>query len=846
MASMLTLKQFLYSVPICSPPFTYQHLLTLFKSSQEDDDGVVLVNEKGVPLGIIFSSDFLLTLIEKPLISSSQNNTEVHTWEQSIPSVVPLDWETCISPLSIVSSDLSVWEFATCLNKKQQLGTKPPTYGLVDDQGKFLGLLNSWQILQRILAEDTNPQQELASATQLIKELLEELPLPVMLQTDQGETIQQNRTWREQVGELIPPENASSCPLPDETVGVPQNSTVGLSRKQERIFHHVGDNNSSQMTELACAQGLSSVSDYSDLPLSSVAGEMSLPSSHNHFGTQPPPISHQERVWQFIKCPLKTDKLPIPISIFVATDVTQQQQLCQELAAKNADLVQLNRLKDEFLACISHELKSPLTAVVGLSSLLQEQKIGDLNPRQFNYAQLIYRSGRQLMTLVNDLLDLTRLETGQLKLSFSPINIKGICERAYRSIEEKYKRRMDHPLSFNLEIEPGLKHLLADELRLHQMLVHLLDNAMKFTQNGGKVGLKVNRWEDWLAFTVWDTGIGIPEESQHLIFQKFQQLENPLTRQFEGTGLGLVLTQRLARAHGGEISFVSKVDQGSQFTLLLPPSPDNEQRSLHTQSCGPLILIVEAIPQSIEDLMDKLTQLGYCVIIARTGTEAVEKARQLRPYAIFLNPLLPLLSGWDVLTLLKSYPQTRNIPVFVTQTQGNQVSGEHHRANGFLRVPADLLTLQKILERGQPKIIHQSRPLTILRLNPNLSEEQEKTIALGSPLEWTSIAQLSQFNNRILEADDLEQAALLVTVWDVDVVLLDGQFLDNPESYLRSLAAEPELAVLPLIVLDITTAEAANKIGCLSVFPCLIADSKQASSELWQVISIAADHHHRS
>ena len=836
---MLTLKDFLYSVPIFTPPITAQELLNLFKSHPQTHDGVVVVNQQGIPLGIIFSRDFYLTLLEQGLGLYESSNHEVAREEKSPLSVTAWNWETCLSPLTLIRCDLRVSDFAARLTTYSPLDSTPPTYGLVDERGRFLGLLNSWRILQRDQKKETKAQTELASAKQLLKELLEELPLPVMLKTNQGEIIQQNRMWREQIGELIPPDDATACPLPQEASKFARTEQISLPQLSQ-----IEKEKTKAMINTAFDDWLNTNAQTLKLPLSEQREVIYRSVLPDRCELQPSPVAHQNRAWQFIKCPLRTDKLPIPISIFVATDVTQQQQLCQELAAKNADLVQLNRLKDEFLACISHELKSPLTAVVGLSSLLQEKKIGELNPRQIHYAQLIYRSGRQLMTLVNDLLDLTRLETGQLKLSFVPVNIKNICDRAYRSIVEKYQSKRETPPGFSLEIEAGIQHILADELRLHQMLVHLLDNAMKFTQTGGEIGLKVNRWQEWLAFTVWDTGIGIPEDSQHLIFQKFQQLENPLTRQFEGTGLGLVLTQRLARSHGGDISFVSKVDQGSQFTLLLPPSPDEKARSLNSNTSHPLILIVETVPQSIEDLRDKLTQLGYHVIIARTGTEAVEKARQLRPQGIFLNPLLPLLSGWDVLTLLKSDPQTQKIPVFLTQTQKNQILEHSTQADGFIQIPADSLTLKNCLYPLNSQVKPSHPPLTILGLMPNGSHQSQDKITLENRLEWTAMAQFSQLNHRILEADDLDQAALLVAVWDVDVLVLDGKFLEDGQTYLRSLADNPQLASLPLVVLDVTTAELANQIDNLSVFPCLISDSQEQISELWQVISIAAEHHY--
>ncbi|MGK7961314.1 ATP-binding protein [Crocosphaera sp.] len=833
---MLTLKQFLYSVPICTPPITYQQLKHLFQSTQQGHDSVVVVDREGIPLGIIFSRDFLKVLLHESVPATTEVTREISHWEHST-SVGSLNWDTLISPLTLIPSHFRVSELADRLQADLELA-RPSSYGLIDEEGKFLGLLNSWQILQTVLGEKSHSQQEFLSAKNLIKELLEELPLPVMLQTHQGEIIQKNRTWREQIGEFIPPDNATACPLPHHSINHSDSQTVSVSDRSNE------NHKTASITDIACAQWLKPNTESWRFPLPSQPKYGAENFLRDEWESQPPPRCEQDKVWQFIKCPLTTDKLPIPISIFVATDVSQQQQLCRELSAKNADLVQLNRLKDEFLACISHELKSPLTAVVGLSSLLQEEKIGSLNPRQVHYAQLIYRSGRQLMTLVNDLLDLTRLETGQLKLSFAPVNIREVCERAYNSIAEKYYKKTDQPLDFSLEIDPELQHLLADELRLQQMLVHLLDNAMKFSQTGGKFGLRVNRWEDWLAFTVWDTGIGIPEESQHLIFQKFQQLENPLTRQFEGTGLGLVLTQRLARAHGGDISFVSKAGQGSQFTLLLPPSPEREQQSPHSHSSNPLVLIVDAIPQSIEALMDKLTQLGYRVMIARTGTEAVEKARQLRPEAIFLNPLLPLLSGWDVLTLLKSDPLTHNIRVFVTQTQGNQLLGEKGCADGFIKVPTDLSTLENCLQPFKPKTKLRTTPLTILSLIPNLSPEDQASKPLTSRLEWNLIAQLSQLNHRILEADDLEQGLLLVSVWDIDVIVFDGQFLDHVEDYLRSLAQNPALSTLPLVILDVASAQVANTIKGLSVFPCLISDGKEQVSQLWEVISIAAATQH--
>ncbi len=614
----------------------------------------------------------------------------------------------------------------------------------------------------------------------------------------------------------------------------------------------------------------------------------------------------QERVWQFAKIPLdspetntenaelqtllKTDdsELSPDLWLVLATDVTEQQQLCKELAAKNADLIQLNRLKDEFLACISHELKTPLTAVLGLSRLLVDQQLGELNERQARYAGLIHKSGRHLMSVVNDILDLTRMETGQMELTLSPVTIRAVCERALseaKAIHTQTSKTTDTAKStaarspedqqFSITIESGLDQMVADELRLRQMLVHLLSNAFKFTEISGEIGLRVSRWEGWIAFTVWDTGIGIPEHQQHLIFQKFQQLENPLTRQFEGTGLGLVLTRALARLHGGDVSFLSREGKGSQFTLLLPPTPpktgftDSEAEDTqepetrntgtrglsisgrqhlntsaphHPTSSKRLVLVVEAVTRYIEDLTDHLKGLGYRVVIARSGTEAVEKARRLQPKVIFLNPLLPLLSGWDVLTLLKSDAVTRHIPVIFTATAAEKGQAFANRADGFLSLPVQYQTLAPLLETlcVSPKIQQPGldsseitpikTPLRILRLvNPELES------VTGHP---------SLREHRVIEVDDLDQAELLTRVWQFDVVLLDMQ-TPTAQTYLNQISQHPRLAALPLVTCDVVTTLAASQIPGLSVFPCLTPFGKDNNSNnkidpLLSVLQIAS------
>lgn len=774
---------------------------------------------------------------------------------------------------------------------------------LLEQRNRLIARLRSYQdgfAQLRVASAPTVASMQLAP----LLELVERLPLPLMLQTQNGGVIAQNRLWQQQVGELLDPN--------------------WLWQEAATLLESTSSTHPTLATEpnppasgLRLAGRTRTDPDDGAIATDVEEGDAALPPAFCQIGANTdtcvctcPLKNGQEQVLKFVKVPigtLKTDAIATPFRLanllvesgeplsvpegpidsntlwlVLAQDLTEQLQLAHELTAKNADLVQLNRLKDEFLACISHELRTPLTAVLGLSSLLKDQTLGQLNQRQVHYAQLIYQSGRHLMSVVNDILDLTRIETGQLELVPEPVELKTVCNRALeqakqiRLLEDKSAEETSLP-AFQLELEPGIGTIVADELRLRQMLVHLLSNALKFTEADQHIGLKINRWGGWIAFTVWDKGIGIAADKQHLVFQKFQQLENPLTRRFEGTGLGLVLTRRLARLHGGDVTFLSKEGQGSQFTILLPPSPPGapvgdpsvpgypggrvpvQRRELDRfahafgAEASPLndpnqflrrgsrlVLIVEAAPQFIEALSEQLSSLSYRVVIARSGTEALEKARRLQPCIVFLNPVLPMLSGWDVLTLLKSGAETRSIPVVVTATQVDEDQAQHSHADGLINLPVQPKALRQSLRRlvtdahppEPPTVVDR---LTVLRLSPGSSAEQSLPTADLNQL-------LHSHHYRVLEADDLEQAELLARVWKPNVVLLD-RTPSNPTEYFQQFSQHMFLASLPLVTLDQETAQAANQVLGLLVFPCLAALDPKGSGEtgaLLQVLQVAA------
>lgn len=715
----------------------------------------------------------------------------------------------------------------------------------------------------------------------VLESLIEELPLPLMVQTRDGHILTQNAAWRHQLAALQDPDTIwreitaflAEHQLEVDRLAVAGERSVAAGFEEEAIADRplplpLPDEGFPFAPLMALASEAESVL------RSDSSWEVLLQSAsllHQRGSCQRLPHSGNcvclcemesgdDRVWQFSGTrlgdrlpPIHPADLPEAIApdqvwLVLAQDITEQHQVAKELAAKNADLVQLNRLKDEFLSCISHELRTPLTAVLGLSNLLKDQMVGELNERQARYSRLIYQSGRHLMTIVNDMLDLTRIETGQLELTMIPLSVETICRRAFTQAKQVHvfddSLELQDPDGtapvppFDLQIQPDAQTMVADELRLRQMLANLLSNAMKFTDEAGQMGLKVERWDGWIAFTVWDTGIGIPKRQQHLIFQKFQQLEHPLTRRFEGTGLGLVLTQRLARLHGGDVTFTSTEGQGSQFTLLLPPDPSLRgvkpripQPKTVTWPGHSLVLVVEAVPQFLDDLGDQLRQLGYRVAIARSGTEALEKARQLQPLMIFLNPLLPLLSGWDVLTLLRSHPETRNIPILVTAGRSERSQAFRHGASDFLNLPVQPEALEAAianLQRQQETVADSAAttPLTILHLSPAIATRSDlppefaqlSSMDVGRSPALPLAEALHPHSCRVLEVDDLEQANLLARVWKPDLVLLDG-VLPEPLAYLRQLSQCSALATLPLITLSSENTQAAHQIAQLSVFP---------------------------
>ncbi|MBW4519496.1 MAG: PAS domain S-box protein [Scytolyngbya sp. HA4215-MV1] len=363
---------------------------------------------------------------------------------------------------------------------------------------------------------------------------------------------------------------------------------------------------------------------------------------------------------------------PTAISV-ISRDITQQKQIQAELAAKNIELERANRLKSEFLANMSHELRTPLTSILGFSSLLSQQIFGDLNSKQLLYTQQIHQSGQHLLSLINDVLDLSKVEAGQMLLDVTEISVMELCEDVLALVSAQAEARQ---LTLHQEIEPNLPSLMADELRVRQMLLNLLSNAIKFSYEKGNIGLEAKAQAGYLYFTVWDQGIGIAESKHKLLFQPFQQVDGSLARRHEGTGLGLALTRRLAELHHGTVEFESKEKEGSRFTIRLPCNLHSNivdlaleaepafVPSLQLDASAPIqVLIVEDHPLNAMLLQDILVHWGYKAHHVADGQQAITWLETQKADLILLDIQLPGMDGFEIAYQIRANPAWQEIPI---------------------------------------------------------------------------------------------------------------------------------------------------------------------------------------
>ena len=356
----------------------------------------------------------------------------------------------------------------------------------------------------------------------------------------------------------------------------------------------------------------------------------------------------------------------------------------RELERKSAELQVASQHKSDFLASMSHELRTPLNAVIGFSEVLLERMFGDLNERQEEYLRDILNSGTHLLELLNEILDLSKIEAGRMELEHSVFSLHGTIEHAIALVRE---RAVLHGISVTLEMDPRLDLIESDELRFKQVMLNLLSNAVKFTPNGGQVAVRAVRIDERLAVTVTDNGIGIPPEYRERIFESFQQGQRGASRE-EGTGLGLTLCRRIVTLMGGTMSLQTEVGVGSTFGFTVPL---REARVSVAQDLDedldPVVVVIDDDRASFDLMSAYLAGHGVRVVRARDGKEGLDAVRRFRPVATVLDILLPGIDGWEVLEKLRADRETQALPVIIASIVDERTRGLAAGATDYLVKP---------------------------------------------------------------------------------------------------------------------------------------------------------------
>ncbi|CAB3628556.1 histidine kinase [Achromobacter marplatensis] len=434
------------------------------------------------------------------------------------------------------------------------------------------------------------------------------------------------------------------------------------------------------------------------------------------------------------------------------------------LTEKARQLSQASQFKSEFLANMSHELRTPLNSTLILAKLLSDNKPGNLSAEQVKYAQTIYSAGSDLLTLINDILDLSKIEAGQATVEVEQVAVAPMLQRL---LEPLRPMALDKGLALELDIDPAVPASLhTDAQRLGQVLKNLLSNALKFTQRG-TVALRVSRVaRDRVAFAVQDTGIGVPADQQELIFEAFRQADGSTHRKFGGTGLGLSISRDLATLLGGSLSVTSTPGQGSVFTLEVPvrleetPSVPGAQSGAAPATpfmlpktapvvprrdapaapapkaaapSGPeperSILVIEDDERFAGILSDLAREMGFGCFVAHTATDGLELATRERPNAIVLDINLPDFSGLGVLDQLKRNPQTRHIPVHVVSVADYAREAMGRGAAGYALKPVKREELVHALQRLEAKFTRHVRHVLVVEDDDRQRESVRQLLA---------------------------------------------------------------------------------------------------------------------
>jgi PAS domain S-box-containing protein len=407
------------------------------------------------------------------------------------------------------------------------------------------------------------------------------------------------------------------------------------------------------------------------------------------------------------------------------TDISDRKQYEAQLHQTNEELARATRLKDEFLANMSHELRTPLNAILGMTEGLQDEVFGEVNERQLRALQTIERSGSHLLDLINDILDVAKIESGQLELESASVAVAPLCQSSLTFIKQQAQKKN---IQLDLKLPSDLPNLLVDERRIRQVLINLLNNAVKFTPDGGRVTLEARPLrlstnsdgatglpQAMVQIAITDTGIGIAPEHIGRLFQPFIQIDSALNRKYQGTGLGLALVKRIVELHGGQVGLTSELGVGSCFTIDLPcvalissfAQPESVYSSgiasnaSPSETRSPLILIAEDNDANVITLSSYLNAKGYRLVIAQDGREAIALAQSEQPDLIVIDIQMPGLDGLNAIHQIRHIPALAQVPIIALTAL--VMTGDRERclaagANEYLSKPVELKQLTAVIQ----------------------------------------------------------------------------------------------------------------------------------------------------